>query len=130
MIKTVLLLLAFCLASPVFSQELLMETEDVLPPDVIEPRFNGGDFQKFIDYVQNHFDFTKVTKAGTMIFSFTISTTGEMTNIRVVKFVDVASATEIIRVLKNAPKWESAKRAGKPFAVNVKYPLTFEMSTR
>ena len=36
------------------------------------------------------------------------------------------SATEIIRVLKNAPKWEPALRGGKPFSVAIKFPLTFK----
>ncbi|HEX8268336.1 MAG TPA: energy transducer TonB, partial [Flavobacterium sp.] len=63
---------------------------------------------------------------GRMIFSFTISTTGEVTNIRIVQFVDMEAAKEIIRVLKQAPKWECARRAGKPFAVDVKFPLDFE----
>ncbi len=124
--KKTFLLLMFLFATPLFSQELLMDTEDVHAADVIEPKFNGGDFQNFIDYVQQQFDFSKVTKAGTMVFSFVISESGAMTNVRVVKFVDVESATEIIRVLKRAPKWESAKRAGKPFAVTVKFPLTFQ----
>ena len=122
----ILLLLFLLLATPGFSQELLMETEDIHSSDVIEPKFNGGDFNSFINYVRKEFDFSKVTKAGKLVFSFTISETGAMTNLRILQYVDMASASEIIRVLQNAPAWESAKRAGKPFSVNVKYPLVFK----
>jgi hypothetical protein len=40
--------------------------------------------------------------------------------------LDIESATEIIRVMKKCPKWEPAKRKGKPISIEIKYPMTFK----
>ena len=102
------------------------EYNDVYPPDVISPKFNNGGLDKFYEFINKNFNFSKVTKPGKMITTFTVDELGEVKNIRVVQFVDIESATEIIRVLKNAPKWEPALRGGKPFSVAIKFPLTFK----
>lgn len=108
------------------AQELLMDTEDVHDADVIEPIFNGGGIDKFYEFVVGEFDKSKVTKAGKLIFSFTITTEGEMKNVRVVKFPNSEAAVEIIRVLDKAPKWIPAKRAGKPFSTEIRFPIEFK----
>jgi hypothetical protein len=106
------------------------EFEVVYPPDVILPKFNDGGLDKFYEYVNKNFDFSKVTKPGKMITSFTVDEQGEIKNIRVNQFVDIESATEIIRLLKNAPKWQPAIRGGKPFSVAIKFPLDFQFSKK
>ena len=62
-----------------------------------------------------------------MVTTFTVNELGEIKNIKVIQFVDVESATEIIRVLKNAPKWEPATRGGKPISIEIKFPLNFKL---
>lgn len=110
-----------------FSQEseLLSETEDVNAPDVIKPIFNGGGMGKFYEFVNQQFNFSKISKSATIVVSFSINTFGEIKNIRVLDFPDIESATEIIRVIQKAPKWEPAKRAGEPFEVKLKMPFKF-----
>jgi hypothetical protein len=61
-----------------------------------------------------------------MVVSFSVETTGEIKDIRVVEFVDADAAAEIIRLLQESPKWESASRNGKPFSVKIKLPLQFK----
>jgi hypothetical protein len=46
-------------------------------------------------------------------------------NIKIIEFFDIESATEFIRVLKKCPKWEPAKRGGKPISIEIKYPMVF-----
>lgn len=122
-----LILMCFILMSNIgFSQELLMDTEDVNQADVIEPKFNGGGLDKFYEYIRQEFNYSKVTKAGKLTASFTINEMGEIKNIRIVRVLDDSSAAEFIRVLEKAPKWESAKRGGKPFSVEIKIPLDFK----
>lgn len=43
--------------------------------------------------------------------------------------LDVASASEFIRVLKKCPKWEPARRGGKPISIEIKYPMVFSEKT-
>lgn len=102
-----------------------MDTEDVLPADFIEPRFGSGGFGEFYDFVKSNFDFSKVKQKGSIITSFAISDKGDLTDIRIVKFDDVAAAGEMIRVLKLSPKWKPAIQAGKPVKTRLKLPFQF-----
>jgi hypothetical protein len=124
--KKTVLFLFLLFVSVSHSQELLMDTEDVHPADVIEPKFNGGGIEKFYEFVTSEFDNSKVAKAGKLIATFTISEEGDMKNVRIVKFPNEEAAAEIIRVIRKAPKWEPAKRGGKPFSTDIKFPLEFK----
>ncbi|WP_298136741.1 energy transducer TonB [Flavobacterium sp.] len=106
------------------------EDEVYLGGDAVDAKFQGGGMDKFYEFINKEFNFSKVTKAGKMVTSFSINELGEIKNIRVIEFVDVESATEIIRVLKKAPKWEPSKRGGKPISVEVKFPLVFESKVK
>ena len=106
------------------------EYQDVYPPDVIMPKFKDGGLDVFYDYVNKNFDFSKVTKPGKMITAFTVDEFGEMKDIRVVQFASIEAATEIIRVLKSAPKWAPALKGGAPLSVSIKFPLTFNMKEK
>ncbi|WP_395062942.1 energy transducer TonB [Flavobacterium sp.] len=128
--KSIALVLFFMLFSSVSFAQIGGEDEVYLNGDRIEAKFNGGGLDKFYDFINKEFDFSKVTKAGKMITSFTIDVDGTIKNIKVIQFVDVQTATEIIRVLKKAPKWEPAKRGGKPISVEIKLPLDFKVSNK
>jgi hypothetical protein len=102
------------------------EDEVYLNADVINPTFNGGDLGNFYDYINKNFDFTKVTKKGRMVAAFTVSELGEIKSIKIVQFLDVESASEMIRILKKSPKWQPAIKLGKPVSVEIKIPLDFK----
>jgi len=106
--------------------ELLMETELVTSPDVSNPRFNGGDLNKFYEYINQEFNYTTVKEARKIVVSFTVTELGEVKKIKVLEFPNIEAASEIIRVLNKSPQWEPAKRAGKPFSVVIKIPLLFK----
>jgi hypothetical protein len=127
MIKKISLFLFLIISIATFSQEseLLSETNDVNAPDVIKPIFNGGGIDKFYEFVNQEFNFSKISKSETIVVSFSINPLGEIKNIRVIDFSDIESATEIIRVIQKAPKWEPAKRAGEAFEVKMKMPFNF-----
>ena len=102
------------------------EDEVYLSGDLTEATFQGGDLNKFYDYIVKNFDTKTVEKKGQLIFSFTINDKGEVKNIRVVKDLGGTSALEIIRILRASPKWEPAKRGGKSVSIDVKLPMNFE----
>lgn len=126
--KILFLAISFFLIQIVSAQEseLLMETELVTSPDVSNPRFNGGELNKFYEFIDQEFDYSTVTKAGRIVVSFTVTELGEVIKIKVLEFPNVEAASEIIRVLNKSPKWEPAKRAGNPFSVVIKMPLIFK----
>ena len=101
------------------------EDEVYLGGDRIEAKFNGGGIEEFTKFINKEFDYSKVTKAGKMVGSFTVDVDGTIKNIKIIEFFDIESATEFIRVLKKCPKWEPAKRGGKPISIEIKYPMVF-----
>lgn len=105
--------------------ELLSETNDVYEADVIGPQFNGGGIEKFHEFISSNLDRSKITKPGKIVFTFTVSEGGEIKNLRIVEFPYMEMATEIIRVIKTAPKWQPAKKAGKPISLNIRFPMDF-----
>lgn len=126
--KILFLAISFFLIQIVSAQEseLLMETELVTSPDVSNPRFNGGELNKFYEFIDQEFNYSTVIKAGRIVVSFTVTELGEVKKIKVLEFPNVEAASEIIRVLNKSPKWEPAKRAGNPFSVVIKMPLIFK----
>ena len=102
------------------------EDEVYLSGDLTEATFQGGDLNKFYDYIVKNFNTKTVEKKGQLVFSFTINDTGEVKNIRVVKDLGGTSALEVIRVLRASPKWEPAKRGGKPVSIDIKLPMNFK----
>lgn len=113
----------FLIFSFVANAQLTGEDEVYLSGDKTEPKFMGGGIDKFYGYVSNKFDFSVCNKEGKMISSFTIDEEGNIKNIKIIQFVDVESATEMIRVLKTSPKWQPANKEGKPISVEIKMPF-------
>ncbi|WP_293896176.1 energy transducer TonB [Flavobacterium sp.] len=122
--KLIKFLLILLLPFAVFSQ-IGGEDEVYLKGDRVEAKFGGGGIDNFKAFVNRNFDYSKVTKAGKLEGAFTIDEHGNVTKIRITQVLDVESATEFIRVLKMCPKWEPAKRGGKPISIEIKYPMVF-----
>lgn len=106
------------------------EGEVYLKGDRIEAKFNGGGIDNFTEFINKEFDYSKVTKTGKLEAAFTIDEQGNVTKIRITQILDIESATELIRVLKKCPKWEPAKRGGKPISIEIKYPMVFNLKPK
>lgn len=101
------------------------EGEVYLTQERIDAKFGGGGIENFTEFLHKEFDYSKVTKPGKLEAAFTIDEQGNVTKIRITQILDLESATEFIRVLKMCPKWEPAKRNGKPISIEIKYPMVF-----
>ena len=75
------------LLTPIFSSaQIDGEDEVYLDGSKIEPKFRGDDtMAEFGKFINSEFDYTKVSKPGTMIFSFTVDKNGDVKNIKVVQ---------------------------------------------
>ena len=124
--KTIKFPFLFLLFPMVLFSQIQGEDEVYLNGDRIEAKFNGGGIDKFSEFINKEFDYSKVTKSGKMVGAFTIDVDGNVKNIKITEFFDIESATEFIRVLKKCPKWEPAKRGGKPISIEIKYPMVFK----
>ncbi len=123
--KCLYFVLLFCLPLVSIAQ-IQGEDEVYLNGDYIEAQFQGGGFEKFQVFVNEHFNYNTVTKPGKMVASFTVDVDGKIKNIKMTEFIDTDSAMEMIRVLNSAPKWIPAKRGGKPVSIEIKYPMVFK----
>jgi len=119
-------MLAFLFLPVVVSSQIQGEDEVYLSGDRIEAKFNGGGIENFSKFIREHFDYSKVKKPGKMVAAFTIDTDGKVKNIKLVEFIDSESAMEMFRVLNLSPKWEPAKRGGKPISIEIQYPMVFK----
>lgn len=124
--KKIFVLIVLFFAFNLSHAQLGGEDEVYLSGDLTEATFQGGDLNKFYDYIVKNFNTKTVEKKGQLIFSFTINDKGEVKNIRVVKDLGGTSALEVIRVLRASPKWEPAKRGGKPVSIDIKLPMNFK----
>lgn len=121
------LYLLFLVLIPVIaSAQIQGEDEVYLNGDRIEAKFNGGGIEMFQEFVKENFNYSKVKKPGKMVAAFTIDVDGTVKNIKLVEYIDAESAAEMIRVLNSCPKWEPAKRGGKPISIEIKYPMVFK----
>jgi len=121
------LYLLFLFLIPVIaSAQIQGEDEVYLKGDRIEAKFNGGGIEEFQGFVKGNFNYSKVKKAGKMVAAFTIDVDGSVKNIKLIEYIDAESAAEMIRVLNICPKWEPAKRNGKPISIEIKYPMVFK----
>lgn len=123
--KLIKFLLILLLPIAGFSQ-IQGEDEVYLNGDRIDAKFAGGGIENFTAFIDRNFDYSKVAKAGKLEGAFTIDEQGNVTKIRITQVLDIESATEFIRVLKMCPKWEPAKRNGKPISIEIKYPMVFK----
>ena len=102
------------------------EDEVYLGGDFIDAKFENGGLEKFYDYILKNFDTRTVEKKGQIVFEFAINKNGEVKNIKILRDLGANSAMELIRVLRESPKWQPASRGGKAVSINLKMPLTFK----
>jgi len=124
--KKFLLIIGFVLFSNIGFSQIGGEDEVYLGGDFIDAKFQNGGLEKFYDYIIKNFDTKTVEKSGQIIFEFTINQNGEVKNIKILRDLSTNSAMELIRVLRESPKWQPASRGGKPVSINLKMPLTFK----
>lgn len=118
-----LLLLLVCLSSASHAQ-IQGEDEVYLNADIIDPEFPGG-MDLFYAYLMNRLDKSKIKSEEKLLVSFIVNKEGTMEKIRLLKFDDMDTAVEILRALKNFPKWKPAYKNGNPIGVELKIPIIF-----
>lgn len=100
------------------------EDEVYLNSDIIDPEFPGG-MEMFYAYLMNKLDKNKIKSEEKLLVSFLVNKEGTMEKIRLLKFDDMDTAVEILRALKNFPKWKPAYKNGNPIGVELKIPIIF-----
>ncbi|MFY0483825.1 energy transducer TonB [Flavobacterium sp. PLA-1-15] len=124
--RKLLFLSVFFLFSSLSFSQIQGEDEVYLNGDLIDAKFQDGDIEKFYNYVIQNFNVQTVEKPGQILFEFTVNEKGEVKNIKILRDLGTNSALELIRVLRESPKWQPASRGGKPISITLKMPLNFK----
>ena len=114
------------------SDSIANTTDDTIKEDVItQPEFKGG-IDKMYEYIAINFqypdDAAKRSVSGKMEVEFTVEKTGSITYVGVLKGLDYSVDDEIVRLLKNMPKWIPATKNGEPVRYRVNMPITIRAS--
>lgn len=95
-----------------------------------KPKFQGGDANTFSVWVNKHlqqqFDENNVPLEGRVTLCFTVSETGEVTNVKVLRSVHPKLEEEAVRVVSSSPKWLPATSNGTPIRTVYTFPVVFQ----
>jgi len=99
------------------------------PIDFIPPKPMSGQ-AKFNDYIKENLRYPASGLAsglkGSVRIQFTITATGSMTNIQVIRSLGEDFDNEALRLIKDGPKWEPAEENGSRVARDVKVTIRFK----
>jgi hypothetical protein len=117
--------------NPSASGEKVDSNKDVSKDDesvssiIEEPAtFQGGDINKFRDYVMQQLKFSgEAEMDGKAIFQFAVDKKGKLTDIRIISSLNPRIDNEIVKILKNSPLWTPGKQGGKPVKQQFTFPL-------
>lgn len=111
------------------AEEEEVEEEQIIYFAEEMPSFQGGDLNKFRDYVQSTAVYPQVAQEagiqGRVRVSFVVEKDGRVTNVKVISGVDPLLDREAVRVVQSSPRWEPGKQRGKPARVGYNIPVVF-----
>jgi TonB family protein len=96
----------------------------------VHPEFQGG-IEAFGKYLVKNVHYPAEARQkniqGTVILSFVVEKSGDLTDIKVARSVTPILDEEAIRVLKNSPKWVPGTQFGLPVRVQYSVPISYTM---
>ena len=103
------------------------EDEPAEKPQNSAPSFNGGSSMEFQKWVLDNIRYPEgVSAEGRVSVSFTISETGKVTDVKVLRGADQMLNDEAVRVISSSPNWTPALKDGKPIAIQMLIPVEFK----
>ena len=94
------------------------------------PEFPGGDLA-MKEYLRKNLVYPETAKRqqieGTVYVSFTIGKDGSIKNIKILRGLDSACDAEVLRLIKQMPKWTPGKQRGKPVETQMTIPIKFSL---
>jgi len=92
------------------------------------PTFPGGD-SEMMKYLGKNIRYPAAAQRagveGLVVLSFVVSSTGEISDIQVVKQLGAGTDEEAVRVVKSMPKWTPGKQNGRAVPVRYTLPVRF-----
>ena len=107
--------------------------EESVPYQEIEvkPTFNGGDANKFSEWVNSHLKYPEASKAageqGRVTLQFQVGSDGKVRDVKVLRGASEALDAEAVRVISSSPDWEPGMQGGKAVPVTYIFPVIFKL---
>lgn len=96
----------------------------------IKPSFNGGDANKFSKWVNENLNYPENCKkegiCGRVTLTFTVTETGKVTDVKVLRGVHEDLDKEALRVVSSSPDWTPGMKNGKPVPITFTFPVIFQ----
>lgn len=92
-----------------------------------EAEFPGG-YDSLFRFIETNLKFPEPDGIhGKVYVRFTISSIGDISNIKILRGIHKAYDQEVIRVISMLPRWVPAENEGKPVASNFTIPIYFRV---
>ena len=95
----------------------------------VRPTFQGGDENNFSKWVNSNLTYPAEAEEkgvqGRVTLSFTVTSTGKVCDVKVLRGVDPLLDKEAVRVVEMSPDWTPGMVDGKPVAVSYAFPVIF-----
>ncbi len=111
----------------------LVDEADLLPFSLVEekPSFHGGDANEFSKWVNANLIYPKEAKdrsiQGRVTLNFTVTRTGKVKDVKVLRGVDPLLDNEALRVVSASPDWTPGNQKGRMVDVTYTFPVIFEL---
>jgi protein TonB len=96
------------------------------------PEFPGG-MKQLYDFIRRTLRYPAEAQRqgleGTVVVSFVVGKTGEISDIKVMKDFGGGSAEEAVRVIKSMKPWQPGRQNGQPVPVRFTLPLRFSLAS-
>ncbi|MBC3541366.1 energy transducer TonB [Rufibacter sediminis] len=94
------------------------------------PQFEGG-LAKLMEFVGKNLRYPRAAQAsgieGTVVVSFVVAATGDVTDIQVLKGLGYGTEEEVIRVMKKLSRWQPGNQNGRAVPVRMTLPVRLEL---
>lgn len=95
-----------------------------------QPEFPGG-MVKMYEFLGDNVKYPEAASekniTGTVFVSFVVSPTGAVSNVQITKGLGYGCDAEVVRVVKNFPKWIPGTQDGKAVSVRYTLPVNFQL---
>ncbi|MPM18882.1 hypothetical protein SDC9_65300 [bioreactor metagenome] len=96
-----------------------------------QPSYPGGE-QALMDYLSSNIKYPQLAREsniqGTVFVSFTVTSYGLITNVKVLRGIGGGCDEESMRVVRNMPPWNPGRQRGNPVCVQFNLPIRFVLS--
>jgi TonB family protein len=111
------------------------QAEEVIPAITetmdASPRFDNDGIEKFKEYVQKNIKYPAKAKKsvieGEVLVSFTVDSTGRVTDPEIISGIDSLLNSEALRVVSSSPQWAPGIKNGQPVNITYTIPVKFKL---